>query len=96
MPLYILLGHFTEQGIRNIKDTPKRAEAVREIGRKLGVTVKEVYWTMGQYDIATIVEAPDDATVSAFGLSVGQLGNVRTQTMRAYTANEIVGILGRT
>ena len=95
MPTYIVLGNFTEQGIRNIKDTGKRAEAVRELGKKLGVIVKEVYWTLGQYDIATIVDAPDDAAITAFGLSTGALGNVRTQTLRAFSADEMRQILGR-
>lgn len=95
MPTYILLGSFTDQGIRNVKDTTKRAEALRGMGQKLGVTVKEVYWTLGRYDVATILEAPDDAAVTALGLSVGALGNVRTETLRAFSAAEIGQILGR-
>jgi uncharacterized protein with GYD domain len=95
MPTYIVLGNFTDQGARAVKDTTKRAEALRELGKKLGVTVKEVYWTLGRYDVATILEAPDDATVTAFGLSVGALGNVHTQTLRAFSADEMGRILGR-
>ena len=95
MPTYIVLGNFTEQGIRNAKDTAKRAEAVRGMAKKLGITVKEMYWTLGQYDVATILDAPDEASVTALGLSIGALGNVRTQTLRAFTANEIGGLLGR-
>ena len=95
MATYIVLGSFTEQGIRAIKDTTKRAEALRGIGKKAGVTVKEVYWTLGQYDVATIVDAPDDAAVTAFGLSVGALGNVRTQTLRAFSAEEMGKIVGK-
>ncbi len=96
MATYLVLGHFTDQGIRNFKDTTKRAEAVRGMAGKLGATVKELYWTMGEYDIATIIEAPDDERATAFALSVGALGNVRTQTLRAFTADEMSGILGRT
>ncbi|HKA06721.1 MAG TPA: GYD domain-containing protein [Gemmataceae bacterium] len=95
MPTYILLGNFTEQGMRSVKDTTKRVEAVRAMAKKLKVTVKEAYWTLGQYDVVTILEAPDEAAVTALGLSIGALGNVRTQTLRAFTADEIVPILNR-
>ena len=78
-----------------MKDTTKRAEALRGIAKKVGVTVKEVYWTLGLYDVATIVEAQDEASVTAFGLSIGALGNVRTQTLRAFSADEMGKILGR-
>ena len=73
----------------------KRAEDLRKMAKKLGITVKEIYWTMGSYDIVTIVEAPDEASVTAFGLSLGALGNVRTQTLRAFAAEEMAGIIGR-
>jgi uncharacterized protein with GYD domain len=95
MPTYIFLGNFTDQGIRNVKDTTKRVEAVRAMAKKLKVTVKEAYWTLGQYDVVTILEAPDEAAVTALGLSIGALGNVRTQTLRAFTADEIGPILNR-
>ena len=95
MPTYIMLGSFTDQGVRKVKDSPKRAEAVRAAAKKLGITVKDTYWTMGQYDIALIADAPDEASMTAFGLSVGALGNVRTQTLRAFTADEMGQILGR-
>jgi len=95
MATYIVLGQFTDQGIKNVADTAKRAEALKEMARKAGAAIKEAYWTIGQYDIATIVEAPDDATLTALLLSVGKLGNVRTQTLRAFSASEIQGILGR-
>jgi uncharacterized protein with GYD domain len=95
MPTYILLGSFTDQGIRNVKDTTKRAEVLRNMGQKFGVTVKEVYWTLGRYDVATILEAPDDAAATALGLSIGALGNVRTETMRAFSAAEMSQVLGR-
>ena len=95
MPTYIVLGNFTEQGIRNVKDTAKRAEAVRDMARKLGITVKDAYWTLGQYDIAAIMEAPDESAMTALGLSIGALGNVRTQTLRAFTTDEVGRLLGR-
>ena len=95
MATYIVLGTFTDQGIRAVKDTLKRAEALRDIAKKVGATVKETYWTLGEYDVTAIIEAPDEAAATAFGLSVGVLGNVRTQTLRAFTAEEMGRILGR-
>lgn len=95
MPTYIVLGNFTDQGIRNVKDTTKRVEALRAMAAKLGITVKEAYWTLGAFDIATILEAPDEASVTALGLSIGALGNVRTQTMRAFSTQEIGQIVSR-
>ncbi len=95
MATYIVLVNFTEQGIRNVKDTRKRAEAFKEAANKLGVSVKDVYWTLGQYDVITILDAPDAATVTALNLSVASLGNVRTQTLAAFSAIEIGGILDK-
>ncbi len=95
MATYIVLGQFTDQGIRNIKDTTKRAEAVKALGKKAGVTVKEIYWTLGQYDVALIAEAPDDQTVHTLLLGIGAAGNVRTQTLRAFTAAEMGALLGK-
>ena len=95
MPTYILLGTFTDQGMRAVKDTAKRVEAVRTLAKKLGATVKEVYWTQGAYDTALIVDAADESAVTALGLNIGALGNVRTTTLRAFTAAEIGPVLGR-
>jgi uncharacterized protein with GYD domain len=95
MPTYIVLASFTEQGIKNIKDSPKRAQAFKDAAKKSGATVKEIFWTLGQYDIVTVVEAPDDATMTAIGLSTGKQGNVRTQTLRAFSEAEVKGILGK-
>lgn len=95
MATYLVLGHFTDQGIKNVADTIKRAEKLREMAQKAGAAIKDVYWTLGDYDIATIVEAPDDTTLTALLLGVGKLGNVRTQTLRAFSASEMQGILGR-
>jgi len=95
MPTYIVLASFTEQGIKNVKDSPKRADAFKDGAKKAGATVKELFWTLGQYDIVAVVEAPDDATITALGLSTGRQGNVRTQTLRAFSAGEMQGILGK-
>jgi uncharacterized protein with GYD domain len=95
MATYIVLANFTEQGIRSVKDTTKRAAAVKTMAKKHGVTMKEVYWTLGAHDLVAIWEAPDDAAITALGLSLGKAGNVRTQTMRAFSADEMKGILGK-
>jgi uncharacterized protein with GYD domain len=95
MPTYIVLGQFTEQGIRNVKDTSKRADAAKQLAKKLGAKVLDLYWTIGRYDVALILEAPDDETMVAFGLNSGKLGNVRTETLRAFTQAEINQILSR-
>lgn len=90
MPTYIMLFGFTEQGIRNIKDSPSRVEAAKQSFRAIGVQVKEFYAVMGMapYDTLFIVEAPNDGTVAKAALSIGSLGNVRTETLRAFTEDE--------
>jgi uncharacterized protein with GYD domain len=95
MPNYIVLGSFTDQGIRNVKDSPKRMDAVSAMAKKAGASLKETYWTLGQYDFVAIFEAPDDVSMTALGLSIGKLGNVRTQTLRAFPAAEMQAILGK-
>ena len=95
MATFIMLGHFSDQGIRSVKDTTKRVETVKAAAKKLGITVKDVYWTLGQYDTVLIAEAPDEATMTAFGLTVGAHGNVRTQTLRAFSAEEMGRIIGK-
>ena len=95
MATYCVLASFTEQGVRNAKDSPKRAEAFKEMAKKYGVTVKDHYWAQGQYDIVTILEAPDDLAVTSLALSVGALGNVRTQTLRLFSSADMKGIIDK-
>jgi len=95
MATYIVLSSFTDQGIRNVKDTTKRADVVREMAKKFGVTVKEFYWTMGAYDVVVVFDAPDDASMTALGMAIGSQGNVRTQTLRAFSKDEINSILSK-
>ena len=95
MALYTVLGNFTDQGIRNVKETTHRAEAVEAAARKAGITVKSIQWTLGAYDLICQFEAPDDQTVTAFGLAIGTQGNVRTQTLRTFTRDELNAILTR-
>jgi uncharacterized protein with GYD domain len=84
MPTYVVLSQFTDQGIRGVKDSPKRAAAFKVAAKKAGVTVKAFYWTLGRYDMISILEAPDAETVTALCLSAGKLGNVRTETLSAF------------
>src|SRR5262245_34521594 len=95
MPTFIVLSCFTDQGIRSVKDTAKRAGAFKEMAGRMGVTVKDVYWTLGQFDIVAVCDAPDDATASALAFSVGAKGNIRTQTLPAISQAEIGTVLGK-
>ena len=95
MATYIVLNSFTDQGIRSVKDSTKRADAVRDLAKKFGITAKEFFWTLGSYDIVAIYDAPDDASMTAFGLAIGAAGNVRTQTMRAFSREEMNGVLAK-
>ena len=92
MATYISLVNFTDQGIRGVKDSPKRAEAVKAVAKKLGVTVKEIYWTVGRYDVVVVFEGEDEAVTSTL-LKIGSLGNVRSETLRAFSAAEMGRIL---
>ena len=88
-------GEVHRPGIRNAKESPKRADAFKEMAKTFGVTVKELVWTQGRYDIVTIVEAPDESAAMSLNLSLGALGNVRTETMRAFSAAEMTNIIGQ-
>ena len=78
MITYVVLANFTDQGIRSAKESPKRADAFKQMAKTFGVTVKDLFWTQGRYDVVTIVEAPDKSSVMSLSLSLGALGNVRT------------------
>jgi len=93
MTTYVTLYNFTEQGLKTIKDTLKRTEAAKKAAEAQGVRVKEVLWVEGQYDLVVISEASDDTKATAFALSTLKLGNVRGQTLRAFTAAEMEKIL---
>jgi uncharacterized protein with GYD domain len=95
MATYVVLTKFTDQGIRNAKDSPKRAEAFKQMAKTFGATVKELFWTQGQYDIVTIVEAPDEISTTALNLSISALGNVRTESLRAFSAAEMMTIAAK-
>jgi uncharacterized protein with GYD domain len=95
MPTYVTLASFTDQGVRNAKDTLKRADAFKEMAKKHGVTVKDIYWTQGRFDIVTISEASDEMTATALALSIGGMGNIRTETLRAFSAEDMKTIIGK-
>jgi uncharacterized protein with GYD domain len=95
MLTYVVLTKFTDQGIRNVKDSPKRAEAFKQMAKTFGVTVKDLFWTQGRYDVMTIVEAPDEFSAMALNLSLSALGNIRTESLRAFSAAEMANIVGK-
>jgi len=95
MAKYIALASFTDQGIRNVKETVKRADAVREAARQYGCEMSQIYWTLGAYDLVTIIDAQDEASATAFAMAIGSAGNVRTQTLRAFTREDMAGIVGK-
>ena len=95
MANYVLLSSFTDQGIRTIKDTTKRAEAFKEMAKAQGATVKELFWTQGAYDVVAIVDVPDEITAMALTAQICKGGNIRTQTLRAFTQAEISKVLAK-
>ena len=95
MARYVSLIQFTDQGIRNIKDTIKRGDAATAEAEKMDMKIIEEFWTMGAYDVVVLFDAPDDETMTAFALRVGSLGNVKTETMRAFRKEEMEGILAK-
>jgi uncharacterized protein with GYD domain len=95
MATYVMLAHFTDRGIMNVKNTAQRAEEFKEMAIRQGATVKEIFWSLGQYDVVVVVEARDEITMTALSLSLGALGNARTQTLHAFSEAEIQTILRR-
>ena len=95
MPTYISLVNWTDQGIRDLKESPARADATAQLVERLGGKLVELYWTVGPYDIVAIIEAPDDETATAMQLTVGMSGNVRTTTLRAFDREEIERVIAK-
>lgn len=95
MPTYILLVDWTDQGVKQFKDSVDRYEQGRGILEGAGVKFRDIYWTLGSHDMVSIVEAPDDETLSAALLRNASLGNFRTTTMRAFSADEMRGVIDR-
>lgn len=93
MAHYVVLANFTDQGIRNIKDTTKRAKAFREAAKTAGVTVRDIFWTLGAYDVVVTLEAPKDEAVASLMMKVSSLGNLKSQTLRAFSEAEVEPLL---
>lgn len=95
MPNYVVLYKFTEQGRRNIKDTVKRAQDIMKGNRERGFEIKGYFWTQGQYDLVTIVDAPSEEAMMSGIFSIAEAGNAVSETMRAFTAEEMQKMLGQ-
>jgi uncharacterized protein with GYD domain len=95
MPQYILLANWTDQGIKQVKETIQRGEQFKQLVQQAGGTVHGVFWTQGRYDVAARVEVADDETMTAIALRLGSGGNVRTETLRAFTADEMKAIVAK-
>ena len=96
MPTYVSLINWTEQGIKNFPETTKRAEDFTKLVVASGGKVRELVWTVGEYDIVSVVEFPDEESGVAALLRQGSAGNIRTNTMRAFSAREMEGIIAKT
>lgn len=95
MATFVVLARFTQQGITDVRRTVERAEAFRQMASKTGVTVKDIYWTLGSHDVVAICEAADDDTATALSFSVASRGNISTETMRAFSFDEMKNILAK-
>jgi uncharacterized protein with GYD domain len=93
MSIYVMMMNYTEQGIQNIKGSPKRADAARFLAKSCGAELKDLYLTMGEYDLIGIVEAEKDDAVARFALALGSIGNVRSTTLKAFTEQEYRNII---
>ena len=93
MAIFISLINLTDQGIRNVKESPKRVGAFKAMAEKFGVTVRDIYWTAGHYDLVVVLEGSDEAVTTVL-LTAGSFGNVRTETLRAFTEEETDRIIG--
>ena len=93
MATYVALVNFTEDGARHIRQTTELANGLIKAAANLGIKVKDIYWTMGAFDAVFIADAPDDETITAFAMSMASLGNIRTQTLRAFSSSEMTRIV---
>ena len=93
MPTFVISLNWTDQGIRSVKDAPKRTKAARELGKKMGVDIKHVYLTSGDSDLLIIADTPDGDNIAKFALAIGAQGNVRSRTARAWPEAEYVKLV---
>jgi len=96
MPTYVNLINWTDQGIKNFKDSTQRAQDFTNMVEKVGGHVRELLWTVGEYDLVCVVDFPDDETATATLLQVGALGSIRTKTMRAFNKTQMAKVIERT
>ena len=94
MAQYIMLSNWTEQGIKNVKESPKRLDAAKALAKKFNGEVVEFYMTTGAHDMVVMLEAPDDEAAAKFALSLGSAGNVRTTTLKAFSEQSYRSIIG--
>ena len=94
MARYIVLTNWTDQGIRNVKESPKRLDAARGVAKGFGVDIKDFYMTMGEHDMVLVMDAPNDESLAKFILATGSAGNVRTKTLKAFNESEYRAIIG--
>ncbi len=94
MPHYVILWNWTDQGIKDVKDAPKRVASARDAAEKVGGKLS-VFYTVGIYDTVGVAEFPNDEAASSFALSLGRLGNVRSTTMRAYSEQEGAALIAK-
>lgn len=95
MPEYIMLFRFTQQGVENIKDSPKRIKSAKQMFESAGAKVKSCYAVLGRFDTVFIAEAPNDETIAKLSLQIASLGNVHTETLRAFSETEFVEIVNK-
>ena len=95
MAHYVILATFTDQGVKTAKESPKRAEAFKRMAETFGVTVKEIFWTQGRYDIVVITDVPDEIAATALNLSLSALGNIRTESLRAFSPDEMAKVVDK-
>lgn len=93
MPTFIVRGSWTDQGIRGLKDVPKRIQAARDLAKKLGIDFKQIYLTSGDTDLLVILETTSPDNIPKFNLAIGAMGNIRTSTVRAWTEAETIKLI---
>jgi uncharacterized protein with GYD domain len=95
MVTYIGLMNFTDKGLQSVKSTTQRAAAAKEVAGRYGVTMREIWWTLGNHDIVCVLDAADEQSLTAFELAISSQGNVRSQSLRAFNAAEMDKVLAR-
>ena len=95
MATFVVLAEFTDQGMRNVKQTINRAESFKQMAAMAGIRVKSIYWTLGRHDLVAICDVPEDEDAAALSLSISSRGNVRCETLRAFSFNEMKKIVAK-